>query len=113
MHQVIYNNKLEHKYTLTPFDPRLLYIGPIQAKGHLSIRETCPDLYICLFVLCVIFQAACSAAEHPSVLCSIKQLPNAHYAVLGIFQQALLSFCIEYIVFILFCDHTYQNYIAS
>ena len=33
MHQVVYNNKLEHKYTLTPLDPRLLYVGPIQAKG--------------------------------------------------------------------------------
>ena len=35
IHRVFYNNKLEHKYTLTLLDPRLLYIDPIQAKGHL------------------------------------------------------------------------------
>ena len=36
MHQVLYNNKLEHMYTLTPLDPRLLYIGPYM------LRDTCP-----------------------------------------------------------------------
>ena len=36
MHQVIYNNKLEHKYTLTPLDPRLLYVGPCM------LRDTYP-----------------------------------------------------------------------
>ena len=36
MHQVIYNNKLEHKCTLTPLDPRLLYIGLYM------LRDTCP-----------------------------------------------------------------------
>ena len=39
MHQVVYNNKLEHKYTLTPLDPKPLYVGPIRAKGHLSKAE--------------------------------------------------------------------------
>ena len=28
MHQVVYNKKLEQKCTLTPLDPRLLYVGP-------------------------------------------------------------------------------------
>ena len=53
MHQVVSNNKLEYKCTLTLLNPRLLYVGPIQAKGHLSVRETCPELYSYLFVLCV------------------------------------------------------------
>ena len=52
MHQVIYNDKLEHKCILTPLGPRLLYIGPIKAKSHLSFRDTCPDSYSNLFVLC-------------------------------------------------------------
>ena len=29
MHKVVYNNKLEHKCTLIPLDPRLFYISPI------------------------------------------------------------------------------------
>ena len=33
MHQVVYNNKLEHKYTLTPLDPRLLYVGLYMLKN--------------------------------------------------------------------------------
>ena len=36
MHQVIYNNKLEYKCTLTPLDPRLLYVRPY------TLRDTCP-----------------------------------------------------------------------
>ena len=36
MHQVICNNKLEHKFTLTLLDPRLLYVGPYM------LRDTCP-----------------------------------------------------------------------
>ena len=32
MHQVVYNNKLEHKSTLTPLAPRLLYVGPYMLK---------------------------------------------------------------------------------
>ena len=47
MHQVIYNNKLEHKYTLTPLNPRLLFVGPY------ILRDTCLDSYSCLSILCV------------------------------------------------------------
>ena len=36
MHKDIYNNKLEHKCTLTPLDPRLLYLGPY------TLKDTCP-----------------------------------------------------------------------
>ena len=36
MHQVIYNNKLEHKRTLTPLDPRLLNVGLY------TLRDTYP-----------------------------------------------------------------------
>ena len=35
MHQVIYNNKLENKCTLTLLDPKLLYVGPYM------LRDTC------------------------------------------------------------------------
>ena len=35
MHQVVYNNKLEHKCTLTQLDLRLLYVGPY------TLRDTC------------------------------------------------------------------------
>ena len=90
MHQVIYNNKLEHKCTLMPLDRRPLNVGPIRAKGHLSIRNTCPELYSCLSVLCVLCLAACIVAGHLSVLCNVGQLPmrtmqywaasNAHYS---------------------------------
>ena len=74
MHQGIFNNKLEHEFTLTTLDPRLLYVGPIQAKRYLSIRDTCPELYSCLFVLYILCLAACNAAKHLSVLCSVGQL---------------------------------------
>ena len=36
MHQVIYNNKLEYKFTLTPLDPRLLY------EVLYTLGDTCP-----------------------------------------------------------------------
>ena len=74
MHLVVYNNKLEHKYTLTPIDPRLLYIGPIQANRYLSVRYSCLDLYSYLSVLCVLSLAACSNTGHLSVQCSVGQL---------------------------------------
>ena len=79
MHQIVYNKKLEHKYTLIPLDPRLLNIGPIQAKGELSFRDTCLDLYsykVLLSVLCVLCLAESSDAGYLSVLCSIGQLPT-------------------------------------
>ena len=44
-HQVVYNNKLEHKYTLTPLDPSLIYVGLIQAKAYLSRFITATCLY--------------------------------------------------------------------
>ena len=74
MHKVVYNNKLEHKYTLTPIPPRLLYLGPTPAKGHLSFRDTYPDSYSYLSVLSVLYLAAYSNARHLSILCSIGQL---------------------------------------
>ena len=39
----IYNNKLEYKCTLILLNAGLLCIGPIQAKGHLSYRDTYLD----------------------------------------------------------------------
>ena len=116
MYQVVYNNKLEHKCTLTPLYPRLLYVGPIQGKGHLSFRDTYTDSYSykgplpVLFVLCL---AAFSNAGHLSVLYSIWQLLirimqywadcNANYS----------AYHIEYIVFILFINHVYQKNVVS
>ena len=86
MHQVVYNNKLEHKCTLTPLDPRLLYVGLY------TLRDTCPDSYnhlSVLCVLCVLCLAACLAA-----VCTMqcRAASNAHYAVLGSFQSVLRSF---------------------
>ena len=48
IHQVVYNNKLEHKCTLTLLDPRLLYISPYM------LRDTC-----LLETLVQIYTAAC------------------------------------------------------
>ena len=76
MHQVIYKNKLETKYTLTPIDPRLLYVGAIRSKGYLSFRDTCTELYSYQSVLCVLYLAACGAKGHLSVLYSVGQLPT-------------------------------------
>ena len=45
MHQVVYNNKVEHNYTLTLLDPRLIYVGPYM------LRDTCPleaSVQICI-----------------------------------------------------------------
>ena len=36
MYQVVYNNKLEHKCSLTPLDPRLLYVDPY------TLKDACP-----------------------------------------------------------------------
>ena len=75
MFQVIYNYKLDHKCALTPLDPRLLYVSPILAKRHPSVRETCLYLYSYLSVLCVLCLAACDTSGQLSVLCSVSQLP--------------------------------------
>ena len=75
MHQVIYSNKLKYKCTLTLLDPRLLYIGLIQVKGHLSFRDTCPDSYNYkgyLSILYVFIPAAYSDTGYLSVLYSIR-----------------------------------------
>ena len=87
MHQVIYNNKLEHKYTLIHLTPGYLY-RPIYAKGNLSFRDTCPDSYNFLSVLCVLC-VLCLAA-----VCSMhcQAASNAYYAVLSSFQRVLHSF---------------------
>ena len=112
MHQIIYNNRLENKCTLTPLDPRLLYEGPIQAKGHLSIRDTCQDSYSYLSVLCALCLAACGGAGHLSVLCSVGQLPTRAMQCCPAFNAHYLAFCVEYIVFVLFYHHIYQNYVG-
>ena len=61
--------------SLVPPDPRLLYIGSIQAKRHLSLRDTSPNLYNYLSVLCILCLAACGAVGNLSILCSAGQLP--------------------------------------
>ena len=92
MHQVINNNKLQHKYPLTPLDPRLLYIGPIQAKGHLSFGDAYPVfLQLPACTMCTISSCMwCCRALVCTMQCWAAS--NAHYAVLGSFQRALLSF---------------------
>ena len=62
---------------------------PIHAKGHLSFRDTCPDLYGHLFVLCVLCLAAYLAA-----VCTMqyRAASNVHYAVLGSFQRMFHRF---------------------
>ena len=94
MHHVIYNNKLEDIYTLTPLDPRLLYVDPIQAKRYLSFRDTCLHSYSYrgqLSVLCVPYLAAYSNVGHLSVLYRMHVRGywsgfNMQYTVLGSFQ---------------------------
>ena len=99
MYQVIYSSKLENKCTLTPLDPRLLCVGPKQAKGHLSFRGTCLDLYSYLSGLCVLCLAACSAAGHLSVLYSARQLPICTMQFWAASKENYSAFHIEYIVF--------------
>ena len=74
--------------------PQAILCRPLHPKGHLSFRDTCPDLYSCLSVLCVHYLAGCLAA-----VCSMqcRAASNVHYA----------AFCVAYIVFILFCNHIY------
>ena len=72
--------------------PQAALCRPIHAKGHLSFRDTCPDSYSrlsVLCVLCVLCLAACLAA-----ICTMqcRAASNAHYAVLGSFQRVLRSF---------------------
>ena len=72
--------------------PQAALYRPIHAKGHLSFRDTCPDSYSCLSVLCVLYVlylAACLAA-----VCTMQcwAASNMHYAVLGSFQRILCGF---------------------
>ena len=124
MHQVIYNNKLEHKCTLTPLNPRLLYVVPIQAMEHLSIRYTSPDLYIYLSVLCALYLAACGAAGHLSVLCNVGQLwtsamqywaaSNVYYSDFTYYTSYLYYFSLIFIKIIYYCDiFRLLNYLFS
>ena len=45
MNQIIYNNKLEHKWTLTPLDPRLLYVSPYTLTDTYPLRT---PIQICI-----------------------------------------------------------------
>ena len=69
--------------------PQAALCRPIHAKGHLSSRDTCPDSYSRLSVLCVLCLAAC-----PAAICTMQcwAASNTHYAVLGSFQRILHSF---------------------
>ena len=97
MNQVIYNKKLEYKCTLTPPDPRLLYVGPYM------LRDTSPlgtpvqihtaRLFV-LCVLCILCLAACLAA-----IC-IMQCWTA-------FNAYCADSCVEHIVSILFFHHIF------
>ena len=75
-------------YLNTTYPQAALY-RHMYSKGHLSFRDTCPDSYICLPVLCVLCLAVYLAA-----VCTMQcwAASNAHYAVLGSFQHALCSF---------------------
>ena len=112
MHQVIYNNKLEHKCTLTLLDTRVLYVGPIQAKGHLFVRNTCPDSYSYLSVLCILCLAACGAARHLSIPCSVGQFPSRTMQCWSASNIHYSASRLANIVFVLFRNHIYQNYIV-
>ena len=39
----------------------------------MSVRDTCPESYSYLSVLCVLYLTACDAAEHLSVLYSVGE----------------------------------------
>ena len=86
MYQVVCNNKLEYKCTIKPLDPRLLYVGPNQAKGHLS-------RFIQLPVYTMYTMSSCMCG-YRTPACTIQcwAASNAQYAVLGSFQCVLLSF---------------------
>ena len=109
IHQVVYNNKLENKCTITLLNPKLLYVGPIQAKGHLSFRDTCPPLYSYLFVPCLLCLAACGAVNHQSILCNVGQLPTHTMQYWATSNMHYSAFSVAYIIFVLFCDHIYKK----
>ena len=113
MHQLVYNNKPEHKCSLTLLDPSLLNLDPIQAKGCLSFRGTYPDLYSYLSVLCILCLAVCSDVVPLSILCTVRHLPMHTMQYCEASNTPYPAFCIAYIVFVQFYDHIYQNYIVS
>ena len=102
--QIIYNNKLEHKYTLTPLAPKSLCIGPIQAKEYLSIRNTCVDPYSCLSILCILYLAPYNAARHLFVLCSVGQLLTRITQLLTQYISYTYHFTTIFIKFIQYHD---------
>ena len=69
-----YTNIIEHKCSLTPLDPRLLYIGPIQ------LRDTCP-----LGTPVQIHKATCLYYVYYVKLYIVMQDTYLYYAVLGTF----------------------------
>ena len=74
----------------------------IQAKGNLSLKYTCLDLYSCLSILCALCQAAYGAIGHLSVLCSAKQLPTHAVQCWAASNAYYSDSHIVYIVFVLF-----------
>ena len=114
IHQIVYNNKLEHKYTLIPLVPRLLY------EGLYMPRETCPlgtpvqiRVATCLYYVYNVQLHVQLHVQLLSVLCSIRQLPMRTMQCQAASNEHYADFCAEYIIFILFCDHIYQNYTVS
>ena len=85
--------------------PQAALYKPIHAKGHLSFRDTCPNLYSCLSVLCVLCLAACSVAV---CIMQCQAASNAHYAVLSSFQRELRSFSCS-----IHCIHTISRLYLS
>ena len=65
---------------------------PIHAKGHLSFRDTCPDSYSRLSVLCVLCVLCLAVCLATVCTMQCRAASNAHYAVLGSFQRVLHSF---------------------
>ena len=114
MHQVIYNNKLENKCTLTPLDPRLLYMGPHTLKdtypiGTPDLIHTATCLYYEYYVqLHVVLQGTCL------LLCSIGQLltctmqcqatSNAHYSDSSVLHNIFILFATIFIKIIQYCN---------
>ena len=74
--------------------------------------DTCPDLYSYLSILCILCLAAISDAGHLSVLCSVRQLPKRTVQYWAAYNVHHSDFCIVYIVFVLFYDYIYKNYIV-
>ena len=81
-------------------------------KAQSKLRDTCPDLYSYVSILCVPCLAACSNAGQLSILCSIRQLSMRTMQCWADSNMHYSAFSLLYIVFVLFSDHFYQNYIV-